>query len=76
MATPLEIEVLLWHYYSPLPYPKNYPAHVKAFSKFVNLGLLIYNKDHSYPSYSLSEGGYMYVEQLKAVPFPRKVWAL
>lgn len=77
MATPVEIEVLLWHYYRGDDYPAPYsPAVHTAMENFKDMGLIVYAHEGPHPdarTYKLSEGGEMYVRALMDVPLPRQV---
>lgn len=75
MATPVEIEVLLWHYYRGDDYPTPYsPAVESAMDNFKDMGLIIYaHEGEQGRTYKLSEGGIIYINALLAIPFPRQV---
>lgn len=74
--TPAEIEVALWYYYSPCPYPRQQPLYGEIVAKFIAAGLLVepgpINEHGS--MYSGTPRLKAYCESLQAVPLPESQW--
>ena len=81
--TPYEIELLLWLYYTPskIEKPRD-ELFYRTMDRFVNLGLVIKgsypidNPDYEKEYYGNSEALKVYVEALKAVPYPVQRWVI
>ena len=68
--SPLQIEILLQHHYSPrgyTGYSVGSPAHKEAMGQFVLRGLLVPNYG-GHGSYELTDKGQDTVQRLLAVP--------
>lgn len=71
MTTPVQMQVIL-HYYYRTDDPPDLPPAVQDAQRFLEtIGLLKKNDAGSRPSFVITEGGKLYVEALKVVPFPR-----
>lgn len=74
MATPVQIEVILYYYSRPDDWPQPWsPAHCEAIDRYARHGLLKRAPHGDERVFMLSEGGAMYVKALMAVPFPQQV---
>lgn len=70
-----EIRVLLWHHYSPAPYPEDNSNIGAAYSNLISLGLLE-SEELGTQKMRTTERGAVYIEALRAVPLPVQKWVM
>ncbi len=71
--TPMSIEVLLWCYYSPLPYPDiNLNSVQEIILQFLEFKLIVISKtNYEFPVYDCTDLGKAHVRQLCNLPLPK-----
>lgn len=71
--SPLQIEVMLHHYYTPLKWPRD---AVPGFSWLVDAKLLMVDDDPSEGEspYTITDRGRAYVQILLSAPLPESAW--
>jgi hypothetical protein len=73
--SPVEIEVALYHYYNIESVRDPSPAVTKAIVKFIEEGILYYDKPCNYPdSIKLTKKGEKWVKLIINTPYPTQVW--
>lgn len=72
MSTPVELEIILFHYYSPAGERslKDSLAYRDAYVKFTRSGLLVIEGDPMY--YVITTRGRVFVQALCAIPLPTR----
>ena len=76
---PSHIDILLWHYVTPLSYERGGTDYREGSSKtLVSLGLLdkISPKEIGYSAYEITERGRAYIDALCVVPLPEQIWQI
>lgn len=68
--SPLEINILLWHYCRPIPFNEPSDAYDSAVEMFLREGMM----ENDFGTFRLTEGGEKLVEMICLTPFPIKEW--
>ncbi len=73
MMSPLQIEIMLHHYYTPLAWPKENPP---GFRWLLDAKLLEKDDDpgEGESPYTITERGRAYVQTLLCAPIPEAAW--
>lgn len=79
ILSPMELEILLWHYYSPCNYHDDKGTSEKAIDssvwKLKELRLLeLTNREGAERMYDVSERGKFYINALLSMPLPESKW--
>lgn len=69
---PGQLHVMLWHYFSPAPYPQPTRCHGEWLANLHAAGLIDHNED--FEGWSATDKGRAYVEMILQVPLPVMRW--
>ena len=73
--SPVSVQVLLHHYYSPEPYqPADAPATIQAIDKWEQEGMLQRGERDGTECWLVSRRGEFWIEMLLRTPYPIQVW--
>lgn len=74
VLAPYELEVLLWHYYSPREYKPSPPRNGldEVYDRFLKEDLLSpsFPEKEGYALYKITDKGTFYIERILATPLP------